>query len=163
MPPMKFPRAIRLDGSDVQIYERPAKPGEWAVPGSFVFLQKDPVQLSGKERQAFAHGFLGTESFGWTTLVQVAEIDVEDYEAVVKRLAAHFVERYGAPDLAAALPAAREEADFTASICTHKANTLLMLERDVGAEGIVERFRVVRPNAGDHAKVKLWGPVDDEE
>lgn len=160
---MKFPRAIRLDESDVQVYEKPATPGEWAVPGSFAFLQKNPTELSTKERQAFVHGFLGTESFGWTTLVQVAEIAAEDYEDVVKRLAAHFVEHYGAPDLATALPAAREEAEFAASICTHKLNTLLLIERDERPEGIVERFRVVQLNAGDHAKVKLWGPIDGDE
>lgn len=160
---MKFPRAIRLDESDAQVYQKSATPGEWTVPGSFTFLDQDPALLGGKERQAFAHGFLGTESFGWTTLVQVAEITQEDYAEVVRRLAAHFVERFGAPNLAAALPAAREEAEFAVSICEHQPNTLLTLSRDINQEGIVERFRVVHLNAADHEKVKLWGFVDDEE
>ncbi len=153
---MKFPRAIRLDDSDSQIYEAPAIPGEWAVPGSFAFLDVDPAALSGKQRQAFGHGFLGTESFGWSTLVQVAEISEQEYQAVIGRLAGCFVERYGAPDLATALPAAREEARFAASICEHALNTLLMLERESGVQGIVERFKVLRPNAADHDQIKLW-------
>ncbi|MFQ5993879.1 MAG: DUF6505 family protein [Acidiferrobacterales bacterium] len=159
---MKFPRTIRLDESDAQVYETPATPGEWAVPGSFVFLDADPSKLAGKRQQAFGHGFLGTESFGWSTLVEVAEISQAEYEAVVDRLAAHFVEHYGAPDMATALPTAREEAQFAVGICDHQTHTLLMLERELGEDGIVERFRVVRPNAADHENVKLWTFVDDD-
>lgn len=160
---MKFPRTIRLDDSDAQVYDRPARPGEWAVPGSFTFLDVDPAKLTGKQLQAFGHGFLGTESFGWSTLVEVAEISEVEYQAVIDRLAAHFVEQHGAPDMAAALPAAREEADFAASICDHKLHTLLMLERESGEEGIVERFKVVQPpSAADHEKIKLWTFVDDD-
>lgn len=159
---MRFPRAIRLDDSDVHVYDKPAAPGEWAVPGSFVFLDVDPDRLDSRKRQAFGHGFLGTESFGWSTLVEVAEISDNEYESVIKRLATHFVEHYGAPDLASALPAARDEANFAASICDHELHTLLILERELGEEGVVERFRVVRPpNAADHDKVKLWTFVDD--
>ncbi|MFQ5763830.1 MAG: DUF6505 family protein, partial [Rhodospirillales bacterium] len=69
---MRFPRTIRLDESDRRVFERAAEPGEWAIPGTFVFADADPATLSGKARQAFAHGFLGLESFGWSTLVEVA-------------------------------------------------------------------------------------------
>jgi hypothetical protein len=159
---MKFPRTIRLDESDSQVYENPADPGEWAVPGTFAFLDSDPAALSAKQQQAFGHGFLGTASFGWSTLVQVAEISNQEYQLVIDRLAAHFVEHHGAPDIAAALPAAREEASFAVSICDHALHTLLMLERELGEEGIVERFKVVRPNAADHDQIKLWKFVDDK-
>jgi hypothetical protein len=159
---MKFPRAIRLDESDLHVYDKAATPGEWAVPGSFTFLDNDPAQLSGKHLQAFAHGFLGTESFGRSTLVQIAEISDAEYQDVINRLAQHFVERYGAPDTATALPAAHEEASFAASICEQAINTLLMVERKVEKEGIVERFKVVQPNAADHEKIKLWAFVNDE-
>ena len=84
---MKFPRTIQLDDSDNQIYERPALSGEWAVPASFAFLDMDPAEMTRKQRQAFGHGFLGTESFGWSTLVEIAEIDSVEYDAVVQRLA----------------------------------------------------------------------------
>ena len=160
---MKFPRAVRLDQSDTQVYANPAVPGEWAVPGSFVFVDKNPAELANKELQAFGHGFLGVGSFGWSTLVEVAEIAEQEYRQVIGRLAEHFVEHYGAPDLATALPAAREEASFAASICEHAPHTLLMLERESSEEGIVERFKVVRPNAADHSNIKLWELVEEEQ
>ncbi|MFQ5957981.1 MAG: DUF6505 family protein [Alphaproteobacteria bacterium] len=157
---MRFPRAIRLDDSDTRIFERAAEPGEWAVPGSFAFADATPEELTGKRRQAFAHGFLGTRSFGRTTLVEVAEIDDAAYEEVVQRLALHFISDYGAPDLAAALPPAREEAEFAAGLCHHKLHTLLALERAFTDEGVVDRFRVIAPRAPAHAKI--WSIADDE-
>ncbi len=160
---MKFPRTIQLDDSDSQVYEKPALPGEWAVPGSFAFLDIDLSEMTGKQRQAFGRGFLGTESFGWSTLVEVAEIGAVEYEAVVQRLANHFVNHCGAPNLDAALPLANEEATFAASICDHRLHTLLALERESNEDGIAERFKVVQlPSAAGHDDVKLWTLLDDE-
>ena len=158
---MKFLRAIRLDDSDEQVYERASTPGEWAVPGSFAFLDSDVETLSGKQLQAFKSGFLGTESFGWTTLVEIAEIEDDEYQTVIDRLAAHFMEHYGAPHIAAALPAAGEEAHYATTICEYPLNTLLAIEREFGEEGIVESLKVVKPNAGGHGDVKLWAFEDD--
>ena len=160
---MFFPRVLRLDDSDQRLYETPAIPGEWAVPGSFAFFDVDPASLSGKRRQAFRHGFLGTESFGWSTLVQVDEIKDEEYQGVIERLARRFVAYHGAPDIVAATAAAREEAEFAASICDQGLHALIAVDREIGADGIVENFKRVRPpNAADHNSIKLWG-VDDEK
>ena len=109
---MRLPRTIRLDGSDEQVFERAAAPDEWAVSGAFAFADTPPEALRGKTAQAFARGFLGTKSFGWSTLVAVAEIGPGELEAVIEALARHFVECYGAPSLAAARPAAEAEAAF---------------------------------------------------
>lgn len=159
---MRFPRIIRLDDSDRQVYEKLAIPGEWAVPGSFAFVDLDPEALTGKQREAFRRGFLGTVSFGWSTLVAVDEISAGEYQAVIERLASHFLQYYGAPDREAALAAAREEADFAASICNHEIHALLALERTVDDDAIVESFRVVRPPSTiDHSTVKVWGVDDD--
>ncbi len=159
---MRFPRTIRLDASDLQVFERAAAPGEPAVPGSFAFAERQPEALDHKERLAFRSGWLGTESFGWSTLVAVAEIEEAEFARVVERLARYLVERFGAPDLNTALPAAREEADYAASLCDHKLNTLLAIERDWTDRGIAERFRVITPGrAQDHAKI--WQIVEDEE
>ena len=158
---MKFLRAIRLDDSDSQVYEKASEPGEWAVPGSFAFLDMDPQALVGKHLQAFNSGFLGTQSFGWTTLVEIAEIDDDEYQQVIDRLAAHFMDCYSAPHIAAALPAAGEEAHYAATICEYPLNTLLAIERDFGEEGIVESLKVVKPNAGNHGDVKLWAIEED--
>jgi Family of unknown function (DUF6505) len=160
---MLFPRVVRLDESDERVYETAAAPGEWAVPGAFVFLDVDMVQADGKLREAFRHGFLGTDSFGWSTLVQVEEIALAEYAAVVERLAQHFVRRLDAPTIDAAREMAQEEAAFTISICEHPRHTLLAVDRTIGDEGIEENFRVVRPPSGlDHEKVKLWKIVEDD-
>jgi len=158
----KFPRVVRLDTSDLHVFPQAATPGEWAVPGSFVFAEAGIEGLAGKERLAFAHGWLGTTSFGFAALVEVAEISAADYAQVVEQLARQFVQRYGAPDLIEALPAARAEADYAAGLCDHKVHQLLALERDEGPEGIVERVRLVRPErATDHAKI--WEIVADDQ
>ena len=156
---MNFPRAIRLDGSDLEVYESAAQPGEWAIPGSFHFINDSAESLEGKRLQAFRSGFLGTASFGWCTLVEVAEIDEDEFQQVVDRLAQHLVREHGAPHIAAALPVAADEADYAASICSHPPHTLLAIERDFGDDGLVESLKVIRPADGaDHGKVKIWGP-----
>ena len=158
---MKFLRTIRLDDSDVQVYERAAEPGEWAVPGSFAFLEMDPEEMSGKTLQAFQHGFLGTQSFGWSTVVEIAEISDDEYQQVVDRLAAHLMSDYGAPHIAAALPVAGEEAEYASLICEHELHTLLAIQREFGDEGIEESLKVIRPNAASHEGLKIWGVEED--
>ncbi len=151
---MRFLRTLRLDNSDLQVFARAAGPGEWAVPGSFAFADLDRGQLTGKEKLALASGWLGTESFGRSSLVEVAEIDEAGFYELVERLARHFVEAYGAPSLTAALPAARAEADYTLGLSDHKLHSLLAIEREPGPAGLTERVRVIRPErAADHARI----------
>ncbi len=158
---MKFPRCIRLDASDLNIYARAAEPGEWLVPGGFAYADCDPDRLERKARLAFHSAWLGTESFGHSTLAEVAEIDPAGFEQTIELLARHFVETFGAPDLAAARPVARAEAEEAAELCQHKVHTLLAIERELTEEGVVERFRVIVPaRAQDHAKV--WEIVPEE-
>ncbi len=85
----RLPRTIRLDPSDRVVFTRAAEPGEWAVPGGFAFWDEDPAALSGKRRQEFRAGFLGLGSFGWSTLVEVAEVTPAQREAAVAALSAH--------------------------------------------------------------------------
>lgn len=159
---MKFPRCIRLDASDLNIFARAAEPGEWAVPGGFAYGDCDPDGLDRKARLAFHSAWLGIESFGHSTFAEVAEIDEAGYEQAVERLAAHFVACYGAPDLAAALPVARAEAEDAAALCEHKVHTLLALEREMTGQGVVERFRTIDPGrAAEHAKI--WEIVPEAE
>ena len=99
---IRLPRTLRLDPSDLVVFDRAAAPGEWAVPGGFAFWDEDPAALTGKRRQAFRAGFLGVASFGWSTLVEVAEATTAEREAAVAALAAHIQADYGAPDAAAA-------------------------------------------------------------
>jgi hypothetical protein len=144
---MRLPRVIRLDGSDAVVFAPAAAPGEWAVPGTFLFAGRDPDSLGRKERIAFRSGFLGVDSFGHATLAAVTQATAEERAAAVARLAAQFVARLGAPDLAAAMPAAEEEVAFAEDICRgHAVNTLIALHRAHEAGGAIrERFRSLKP------------------
>ena len=161
---MKFLRTVRLDSSDVHAYRQAAASGEWAVAGTFAFVDLAPETVTGKDKLAFRSAWLGTESFGHASLVEVAEITEGAFFAVVERLARHFVERYGAPDLASALPAARAEADAAAGLCDHKNHTLLAIERDWSDGGVREQVRVIRPSrAQEHAKIWQILPERDPD
>ncbi|MFN3984616.1 MAG: DUF6505 family protein [Rhodocyclaceae bacterium] len=172
---MKFLRTARLDDSDEQVYAPAAAAGEPAVTGSFVFTfsDDDPALLTGKVRQAFRSGFLGVGSFGWSTLVRVEEIDADEYQRAVDRLAHHLVEAYGAPTLAEALPFARQEMDYAASLCEAEPGTLLLIERHADADGIHEAFRQVRPSEpapvrqvadwrGHDGEIRIWDMFPDD-
>ncbi len=159
---MKFPRTIRLDPSDVNVFPHAAEPGEWAVPGTHAFADTGPAAMSRKEQLAFKSGWLGTGSFGRSTMVQVVDITAEQYEEVVRMIADHLVSEYGAPDSGAALAAARDEAAYAAGLCDHPVNTLLAIEREFTDDGISERVRAITPEpAGAHTRV--WEIVEDED
>jgi Family of unknown function (DUF6505) len=145
---VKLLRTIRLDTSDTFVFDVAAAPGEWAVPGGFVFFDADPERLAGRARTAFRAGFLGIESLGWSTLAQVVDATEADRAAAADRLAGQLVARFGAPDLAAARPAAEEEIAFAASLCDHASGTLIAMHR-VFADGAVrETFRTLKPREG---------------
>ena len=157
---MRLPRAIRLDQSDLQIFARVCQPGEWAIPGTFAFSALELENCERKQQLAFGSAWLGTESFGFTTLVEVAEIDEAAFFQAVERLARYLVSHFGAPGLAEALPAARAELDDALSLCDHKLGTLLAIQREMTAEGIQERVRIIQPErAKDHARI--WTITDD--
>jgi len=143
---MKLARAIHFDESDMRIFANPARTGEWCVSGGFEFSNWTESDLSGKARQAFANGWLGLESFGRATVVAVAAATEAEVEAATLALAAHFVARYGAPSLDAALPVAREEIAHMAAMCEdHALNDLLVVERRLTEAGVHETFRAIRP------------------
>ncbi len=159
---MKFPRTIRLDPSDVKVFPLAAEPGEWAVPGTVAVADAEPPSLCRKDQLAFKSGWLGTGSFGRSTMVQVVDITAEQYDEVVRMIADHLVSEYGAPDTDRALAAARDEAADAAGLCDHPVNTLLAIEREFTDDGISERVRAITPEpAGAHTRV--WEIVEDED
>src|SRR5215472_3299054 len=105
---MKLLRTIRLDPSDTFVFEKAAEPGEWAVSGAFMFWSTNPAALEGKARTAFRAGFLGIDSFGWSTLVQIVEATEGDRIAAVETLARQLMSHCGAPTIAQATGAAEE-------------------------------------------------------
>jgi hypothetical protein len=142
---MKLLRTIRLDPSDTFVYERAAEPGEWAVPGTFAFAAVDVGSLTGKARAAFRSGFLGIGSLGWSTLVQVVEASEQDRSEAVQLLVEGLVERFGAPDLAAAKAAAEEELAYAASLSDHAEGMVIALARRHENGDIREAFRTLAP------------------
>jgi hypothetical protein len=139
----RLPRTLRLDPSDGLVFARAAEPGEWAVPGGFAFWDEDPAAMAGKRRQEFRAGFLGLASFGWSTLVEVAEASAAERDAAVAALAAHLRAAHGAPDDATARAAAEEEIAFAESLCDHPPGTVLALARSLEAGELRERFRTL--------------------
>jgi hypothetical protein len=158
---MKLPKTIQLDVSDIQIFEHTATPGEWAVTGSFSFSDSDPATLNRKQRLAFNAGWVGIESGGYSTLVQVTTATQGDFDGMVETLAALFVRDFGAPNIEAARPVARDEVLYASSLCEFDDSTLLTLSRDLGDEGLREVVRPIADTASGDELIKIWEVVDD--
>jgi hypothetical protein len=159
---MKFPRTIRLDPSDANVFPVAAEPGEWAVTGTFAFADADPSAFTQKQKLAFKSGWLGVESFGRSTFVQVTVIPETEFDDSVRKLAAHLHRNYGAPDMLAAVEAARAEAEYAAGLCAHPAGTLLAVEREFTENGVAERIRVI-PQRDEGAHARIWSLEKEEE
>jgi Family of unknown function (DUF6505) len=145
---MKLLRTIRLDPSDTLVFERAAEPGQWAVPGAFMFSHQDVQSLEGKQRAAFRSGFVGIETLGWSTLAQVVEATDADRVRAIEILARQLVAHFGAPDLMAAKAAAEEEIAFAASLSDHPNGMLVALSRQHDNGSIRETFRTLTPAVG---------------
>jgi hypothetical protein len=158
---MKLARTIRFDESDLNIFDHPAETDEWAISGCFSFSDWTEDMLTGKARQAFANGWMGIESFGRSTFVAVAQIEPFEFDELVQKLAQHFVTVYGAPDIDAALPTAREELEYMADLCRdHEPNTLLVVERSLGDMGVREGFRAIKPQEAELEAFAVHGSFE---
>lgn len=138
-----FLKTIRFDASDTFAFPLAAEPDEWAVSGGFAFADLPESEITAKIRQAFSNGLLGLTTFGRTTFASVAHMTASEREQVVARLAAHFVDVYGAPDQDAARPAAEEEVAFIEDLVSEcLINTLFCVSRARDENGrITEQFR----------------------
>lgn len=143
----RLPRTIRLDPSDRVVFAHAAEPGEWAVPGTFLFWDRPADSLSRKEAIAFRSGFLGVDSFGHSTLVTVQAARAEERAELVEALARQLVAHLGAPSVDVARPAAEQEVALAESLCAgHGIGTLIALHRGWGEDGAIrEQFRTLRP------------------
>jgi hypothetical protein len=113
-----------------------------------MFADNDPSKLQGKARAAFRSGFLGVNSLGWSTLVQIVETNEPERQVAVDALARQLVTHHGAPSLDAALAAANEEFAFVESLCDHPRDTLIAVHRSHEDGAIREAFRTLRPRDG---------------
>ncbi len=159
---MRLARTVRFDDSDEQVFEVPAQADEWAISGTFEFSDWTAEMLTGKPRQAFANGWLGLESFGRATFIATAKIEEAEYAALIDRLAAHFVDAYGAPDLDAARPVAEDELRFMREMCEDQdPNTILFVTREMVEDGVSESFQAIKPKEATLDMVAIHGQLDD--
>jgi Family of unknown function (DUF6505) len=164
----KLLRTIRLDVSDTFAFEKAAEPGEWAIPGSFMFMDEDPASLTGKRRVAFRSGWLGVTSHGWSTIAVVVPASDEERTDVVKHLADYLMAEHGAPDMGTALAAADDEISFAESCADHPEQTLVVIHRTLDEEGhIREQFRTVKAglpfNKDTMSRVFTFHEVEGED
>jgi hypothetical protein len=157
---MKLARTIRFDESDENVFRRAAEASEWAISGAFAFSDFVEEDLKGKPRQEFRNGWLSLEDFGRATFVATAEIEQSEVDALTMKLAAHFMQDYGAPSIEDALPVAEAEIQHMLDLCDeHRANTLLVVERELTEAGVREAFRVIE--VADAGVADVLGPMAD--
>jgi len=158
----RFARTIRFDDSDGRVFPRGAGADEWAVSGAVVFAGAAASQIAGKQKQAFANGFLSAESLGWSTFVSIAEASDGDILAIIENLANAFISEFGAPDVKAAQLAAKSEvADMLALCADVPVNTLFAIAREFGDDGeIRETVRTVSMT-GEKPHTRIWDVVAD--
>jgi hypothetical protein len=160
---MKLLKTIRFDASDGHVFPAAAEAGEWAVSGACLFDGIGADALTGKLRQAFANGFLGTASLGHATLVTAATADAGVADAIVEALAQAFVARLGAPGENAARAVARAEVEHAAALARDLApGRVLAVSRRMEEDGAIrETFREIGAPSGAGHDVSLWGAVDE--
>lgn len=160
---MKLPRTIRLDPSDTRVFDVAAEQGEWAITGTFAFVDSVPTEMDNKAQLAFKSGWLGLASLGRSTFVQVSVAPEDEVAAATRALAAHLFKDYGAPDMLSAMTAAEGEVAYAASLCDHPAGTLLAIEREMTDDGITERIRIVPRSDEEGGHAQIWSISEEED
>ncbi|VAV89445.1 hypothetical protein MNBD_ALPHA08-2536 [hydrothermal vent metagenome] len=158
----KLLRTIRFDDTDENVFHSAAPQQEWAISSAFQFVDHQWEELDGKTRQAFNNGFLGLGSFGYSTFGCVANITNSAREDAEMVLAKYIYEKYGAPDLQAALDAAKEEISYTTELCGDvPENTVFAVKREFSMDGrIKESFHKVDAEEQGSLHAKIWTVED---
>jgi len=159
---MNLARVIRLDDSDAHVFDTPAEPGEWAIPGTFAYSNWTETELADtRAQQMFRNAWFGLESFGHATLVAVAPITPAERDALIDRLSQHFVDAYGAPSLKDARPVAEEEIAQMQALCEgNEDNTMILIERSLEEIGVREKFRVIAPQSASLDAFAVHGDLE---
>ncbi len=140
----KFAQIVHFDQSDLPLYDPVAPAGEWAVSGSFAFVNGAPADEKG--RNAFEKGWLGVGSFGRATAAMVTEIPPVELGVLRQKLAA-YVQRAGYVETPAdALALADQEITFMQDLCAGlEPGTVVLVHRTDTPEGVHEECRAVKP------------------
>ena len=160
----KFLKTIRFDQSDESVFPLAATEGEWAISGAFAYFDLAQADIFGKEKQAFANGFLGLASFGRSTFACVTNISDDDLKQTEQDLVASLLDRFGAPDLDIARRAAADEMAFICDLCVEPpANTVFAVRRAFKEDGSInETFHMVRGDQ-DSGDARIWSMGTDDK
>jgi hypothetical protein len=151
---MKLAKTIQLDISDNNVYSISASPGEWAITGTFFFVDSNPEKWGKKEQIAFRDGWLGVGSYGRSTLVQISTISNEEKRILKENLSVLILKKFRAPGMLAALDAAQKEIEDMEKLCNHPNGTLLSIRRDINNKEIKEKVSIISPEMNDqHATI----------
>ena len=91
---MKFAKTIRFDKSDLNIFPLASEEGELAVVGTFNFYNLKQQDLNGKIKQAFSNGFMGCNTFGYSTFVSLVNISKEELQQLKIDLGKYLVDNF---------------------------------------------------------------------
>lgn len=154
----KLLRTIRFDDSDGNVFHTAASQQEWAISCAFQFVDNQWEELDGKTRQAFNNGLLGLGSFGYSTFGSVAGITESELTDAEMVLAKYIFENYGAPDLASAVEAAKEEIRYISKLCEDvPENTVFAVKREFSMDGrIKEAFHKVVTEVDGCQPAQMW-------
>ncbi len=159
---MKLAMATHLDESDMRVFAKHARTGEWCISGGFEFSNWGEGDLVGKARQAFSNGWLGLETGGRVTFVAVTVVEPSEIQRLTDHLAQHFVTYYGAPDVEAARPVAAEEIAQMAELCDeHADGTLLTVARELTDAGVRESYRAIEAQRAELDQFAVHGALDE--
>ena len=144
---MNLAKTIILDVSDENVFPQSSSFGEWAIAGTFLFTEFDPNISNVKERIAFREGWLGTETFGFASLVQVTSLTSEQKNIIVSQLSIVIFNKFNAPDMSSAVEAATCEINDMIALCEHPVGTILKIKREINDNKINEQISTIQaPN-----------------
>lgn len=138
---MKFLRIRYSVDETPDKFNPPALDKEWAIPGTFIFSLLDPKNPH--HQNILVNAWLGTETFGFARLAEVAEITPNEYQRVINRLAHYLAENGLARDLEDGFGKASDEAEHTAKLANREIDTVMMVDRVMTPHGVSETFKTV--------------------
>ena len=152
---MKLAKIILLDDSDKKIYPQPSKHGEWAITGTFMFSNVDHNYWTKSEQIAFRDGWLGLETLGYSTFVQITSLSKKQKHIIIERIASIIHERFHPPSDQVAVEAATDELNDMIALCEHPIGTLLAINRELNEKDIQEKVRTVQLPT-DSSLIPIW-------
>jgi hypothetical protein len=158
---MHLAKTMRLDISDTKIFPSAAETGEWAITGTFAYVDVDYSCLNSKEKIAYKSGWLGLGSFGRSTLVCVTIIEDFEYQQIIRQLSEYIFSHFEGPSMLEALDAARHEIHDMVSLCNHPTGTLLAIGREVDEIGVTEQVRRTQ-SSNDQNHARIWEIVPED-